>query len=90
MKSILDAKKVTLTKTHKLNDLFSLLPKEIQDDVENRCINMDFHTNLVQVSNMFVEWRYLHEKIAVNSDVVANLDFMRNLMNSLNFVAETI
>ena len=90
LKSILEAKKITPKKVHELNDLFFLLPKEIQDDVTNRCVNMDFDTNLVKASNIFVEWRYLHEKVAVNADISADLNFMRNLMNSLNFVAETI
>ena len=90
LKSILDAKKVACNKTHDLNDLFSLLPKEIQDDVENRCANVDFHENLMQVSKMFIEWRYLHEKIEKNAKISANLEFMRNLINSLYFVAGTV
>ena len=89
LKAILDAKKVDRSKTHNLNDLFSLLPKEIQVDVENRCANVDFYANLMQASKMFIEWRYLHEMVAKNVNITANLEFIRNLINSLCLVAET-
>ena len=90
LKAILDAEKKERGQKHNLNDLFSLLPSEIKDDVKKKVENVDFDTNLMQAGNMFVDWRYLHEKIEKKEEIFANLDFMRCLLNSLDFVAGTI
>ena len=100
LKFILDAEKIERGKTHYLNDLFYLLPNKIQDDVKKRVENdfkkmnenVGFETCLMKSGKMFVDWRYLHEKIAElkeNENITGNIAFMKSLLNSLYYTVET-
>ena len=88
LKSILESKRINSGKNHKLNDLFDLLPQEIQKQIENRCGDVNFQSKLEKVSNIFVEWRYLHEEIAKNASIYADLDFMKKLLQCLYVTAK--
>ena len=90
LKSIIEGGKKEPPKTHKLYELFSLISKEIQDEIKKGVENESFDDNLKQASDYFIKWRYVYEEIKKNEPFNANLDFIRKLLNSLDSVAKNI
>lgn len=69
-------------RVHGLNELFNNLSKEDQELViKELSINRkDFEKKLLEVSNVFVQWRYLHEHPGVHTiDTQFLIDFYKSI-----------
>lgn len=71
LKSLLMKEEISYNRIHKLYDLFKTLPAELQVNIqsltETSCekqglFDSDFESNLMQISNMFIELRYYFEE----------------------------
>lgn len=73
LKGILEEEKISYDKVHKLEELFNLLPKHIQSEIEIKTNYKDFNKNLKYCSPVFEDFRYLHENIYKSENI--SLDF---------------
>jgi len=68
LKSLLYAEQSRQVREHRLQSLFNLLTEQSQDNISS-VANKDltrprlFKDVLPEISNVFVEWRYVHEKL---------------------------
>jgi len=86
LKGMLDKNNIDFPYKHDLKILFNLLPCDIRNKIE--CVfqdeNIDFEKELDKAKDLFIDWRYLHQKIATVGTIHANLEFLRLFMNTLS------
>ncbi len=79
IKGSIAKRRYILWKTHKLNDLFELLPEQMKENIRNLTkekFKIEFHMDcnfddqLSQISNMFIELRYHFEAEASKEIIV--------------------
>ena len=79
LKALLLKEDISYGKTHKLNDLFELLPEQMKENIRNLTkekFKIEFHMDcnfddqLSQISNMFIELRYHFEAEASKEIIV--------------------
>lgn len=70
LKTLIEGYKLPQCHTHKLDELFTMLPERVQKEIAEEMIykvgsfrDAFGFCYLEQISNAFVEWRYLYEKI---------------------------
>lgn len=71
LKALLLKEDISYGKTHKLNDLFELLPEQMKENIRNLTKEKfkivphgcNFDDQLSQISNMFIELRYHFEAV---------------------------
>lgn len=69
IKTILNQHKISVPRGnsgHKIDNLFYALPKELQNKIIDKTSCSDFDSNIQNISNIFVEWRYLFERDAAS------------------------
>ena len=83
------------TKGHKLDDIFRSLPEEFQKNLIAKYVNTNFETDISNVSNAFIEWRYEHEyeALTINPQLLINIasachTLARELKSSLKVFGE--
>ena len=90
LKSLLFGFNIDFGKTHKLKDLFELLPKREQFYIEKNIAienrKRDFQSCLSEQNDAFVEYRYMSEAKAIVGDPV----FLLAFADILKFVYEAL
>lgn len=68
LKALLAINSINSKRLHRLDDLFELLPTELQNDINSRLVerypeeNDAFGRKMIEVvANSFIEWRYCYE-----------------------------
>lgn len=86
LKAIILATKSSV-KSHKLVELFNLLSDEDQNVVIRNAVydNQRFDEQLSEVSNAFVEWRYIHEQTGLHG---TSLQFLLLLHGAVEVVVQ--
>ena len=81
----------TIARGHKLDELFSALPKDAQSQIEtrfNKKLKHDLHSLLAEISTAFVEWRYAFER-GVKINVTGIIAFATALQEYVDTLRET-
>jgi hypothetical protein len=92
LKALITSEKLKLI--HPLNQLFDLLDKTIQENLENyvcsilKINNSHFTKLLSENANVFEEWRYLEKKVGKNaspsSQIKADFQFLQTFNDAIN------
>ena len=91
LKTLLEAYQLPQCQSHKLNELFQKLPEKVQLDIESELekkvgalTDAWGYSLLEQVSNAFVEWRYIYEKFPSQiSSAIINTGYLTSLCEVL-------
>lgn len=68
------------TKTHNLKDLFNELQENIKSEIMKPYNEEDFMAKLENISNLFMEWRYLYERHLGSVEYNFLCDFSEKLL----------
>lgn len=85
IKCILNKSNINFGKQHSLEKLFALLPENTKNKVVKNIADEDFNKNLQNISNTFIEWRYLYERDTATCEI----NFLMNFTKILKVEAET-
>lgn len=89
MKSIiLELTPNTIIQNHKLNELFNLLPLNIQEEIKQKINDDNFDSLLKDNGNVFYEMRYIYEDIFISAKY--NLKFFEDLNNILYKISKRL
>lgn len=99
MKAILKHQEVKIPKSHKLRELYDVLPQELQKWIKqavsggfrNIWTNVWGQDYLDEISNAFVEWRYSYEHdLSKSGTMRINIGFLKSFRDALREVCCTV